>query len=69
MRELFVYDKTWVSYSLLVFYTNHWCSAISRILGDCLLISSLPEKAVRTLLDIARLAERFNNMCSLSRAW
>ena len=30
------------------------------ILGECLLISSLPGKALRTLVDIARLAERFN---------
>ena len=27
-----------------------------RILGECLLISSLPGKALRTLVDIARLA-------------
>ena len=39
-----------------------------RILGECLLISSLPGKAMRTLVDIARLAERFN-MRSQSRAW
>ena len=30
---------------------------IERILGECLLISSLPGKALRTLVDIARLAE------------
>ena len=30
-----------------------------RILGECLLISSLPGKALRTRVDIARLAERF----------
>ena len=30
------------------------------ILGECLLISSLPGKAMRTLVDITRLAERFN---------
>ena len=41
---------------------------IERILGECLLISSLPGKALRTLVDIARLAERFN-MHSQSRAW
>ena len=41
---------------------------IYRILGECLLISSLPDKALRTLLDIARLSERFN-MRSQSRAW
>ena len=39
-----------------------------RILSKCLLISSLPGKAFRTLVDIARLAERFN-MRSQSRAW
>ena len=33
---------------------------IWRILGKCLLISSLLGKALRTLVDIARLAERFN---------
>ena len=43
-------------------------SCIKRILGECLLISSLPGKALRTLVDIARLAERFN-MRSQSRAW
>ena len=32
------------------------------------LISSLPGKALRTLVDITRLAERFN-MRSQSRAW
>ena len=37
-------------------YTND----ISRILGECLLISSLPGKVLRTHVDIARLAERFN---------
>ena len=31
---------------------------INRILGECLLISSLPGKALRTHVDIARLAER-----------
>ena len=30
------------------------------ILGERLLISSLPGKALRTLVDIARLAEQFN---------
>ena len=39
-----------------------------RILGECLLISSLPGKALRTLIDIARLAKQFN-MRSQSRAW
>ena len=31
---------------------------IQLILGECLLISSLPGKALRTHVDIARLAER-----------
>ena len=39
-----------------------------RILGECLLISSLPGKALRTLVDITRLAEQFN-MRSQSLAW
>ena len=30
---------------------------IERILGECLLISSLPGKVLRKLVDIARLAE------------
>ena len=33
---------------------------INRIPGSRLLISSLPGKALRTLVDIARLAKRFN---------
>ena len=40
---------------------------MQRILGECLLISSLQGKALRTLVDIARLAERFN-MRSQSQA-
>ena len=39
-----------------------------RILGECLLISSLPGKALRSLVDIARLAEQFN-MRSQSQTW
>ena len=39
-----------------------------RILGDCLLITSLPGKALRTLVYIMRLAEQFN-MHFQSRAW
>ena len=39
-----------------------------RLLGEHLLISSLPSKASRTLVDIVRLAERFN-MRSQSQAW
>ena len=41
---------------------------IERILGECLLISSSPGKALRMLFDVARLPERFN-MHSQSRAW
>ena len=33
---------------------------INKIPGSSLLISSLPGKALRMLVDIARLAERFN---------
>ena len=33
---------------------------IYRVLGECLLISSLPGKALRMLADVARLAKRFN---------
>ena len=32
------------------------CRDIENTLGKCLLISSLPDKALRTLVDIARLA-------------
>ena len=39
----------------LLTYTKH-----GRILGEYLLISSLSGKALRTLVDIARLAERFS---------
>ena len=39
-----------------------------RIQGECLLISSLPGKDLRTLVEIARLVERFN-MRSQSQAW
>ena len=41
---------------------------IYRIQGECLLISSLPGKALGTRVGIARLAERFY-MRSRSRAW
>ena len=39
----------------------------THVLRVCLCISSLPGKALRMLVDIARLAERFN-MHSQSRA-
>ena len=32
----------------------------SRILGECLLISSLPGKALRMIVEITRFAKRFN---------
>ena len=41
---------------------------VGTTVGVCLLISSLLGKALRTHVDIARLAERFN-MRSQSRAW
>ena len=47
-------------------YKIKFIIAVKGILGECLLISSLPGKALRTLVDIARLAERFN-MRSKSR--
>ena len=40
---------------------------MKRILGERLLISNLPDKVLRMLVDIARLAEQFNK-CSQSRA-
>ena len=51
-RLLFVHA---IGLSLISLY---W--VIKRILGECLLISILPGKALRTLADIARLAERFS---------
>ena len=42
---------------------THECVIIDisiDLIGECLLISSLPGKALRTLVDMARLAERFN---------
>ena len=39
-----------------------------KILGEYLLVSSLPGKALRMIVDIARLASRFN-MRSQSGAW
>ena len=41
---------------------------IWRIRGECLFISSLPGKALRTLVDIAGLDKRFNKR-SQGRAW
>ena len=41
---------------------------IRRLRGKCLLISSLPNKALRMLVDIARRANLFN-MHSQSGAW
>ena len=37
---------------------------ISALLCDCLLISSLPGKALSMFVDIARLAERFQHVFS-----
>ena len=42
--------------------------SIYRILGECHLLSSFQGKALRMLVDIARLAERFNTR-SPSRTW
>ena len=39
-----------------------------NLVSECLLISSLPGKDSKTLVDIAKLAERVN-MRSRSRAW
>ena len=47
---------------------RHDLDGIKRILVECLLISSLLGKALRTLVDIAMLSERFNTR-SQSRAW
>ena len=52
----------------MTYVSDNWGGCKYRILGECLLISSLPGKVLRTLVDIARLAERFN-MRSQSRAW
>ena len=46
---------------------NYW-EALQRIRSKCHLISSLPGNASRTLVDIARLAERLN-MRFRSLAW
>ena len=50
-----------------LFYASN-SSYLKRMPGSRLLISSLPGKALRMLVDIASLAKRFN-MCSQSRAW
>ena len=51
----------------LVVY-EHVIANLERILGERLLISSLPGKASKMPVDIARLAEQFN-MRSQSRVW
>ena len=52
---------------IMIMYMHKKKSGIYRILDECLLISSLPGKALRTLTSgIARLAERFD-MRSRSR--
>ena len=55
-------------FSYIVGSLYFWKIRFSRLFRRCLLISSLPDKALRTLVDIARLAERFNKR-SQSRAW
>ena len=45
---------------IFLFSLNEILQVKKRILGECLLISSLPGTALRMLVDIARLAERFN---------
>ena len=47
-------------YTLYGKYYDSTCCKLYRIQGQCLLISSLPGKALRMFADIARLAERFN---------
>ena len=47
-----------VRYGIVLLYCS--TSKYIAILGECLLISILPGKALRTLVYIARLAERFN---------
>ena len=51
---------------LLVYSFCFVLNILYRILGECLLISSVPGKALRKLADIARLAERLFNMGSQS---
>ena len=51
-----------------LFLNNPFCRLTHLASGECLLLSSLPGKALRTLVDIQRLAERFN-MHSQTRAW
>ena len=43
--------------------TLTYFAVIKRILGECLLISSLPGKALRTIVDIARLADLYIILC------
>ena len=56
-----------IKFALIILVEGHWPYK-KRILGECLLMSSLPGKALRTLVDIARLAGRFS-IRSQSRAW
>ena len=58
----------WFTYLVNLCNEIHNNVAHNDILGKWLLISSLPGKALRTLVDIARHAELFN-MQSQSRAW
>ena len=58
VKNTISHPHRWQQISLIFIY---------GILGECLLISSLPGKALIMLVDIARIAERFN-MRSQSRA-
>ena len=49
----------WICSVYFIVYSTPAAKTI-RILGECILISSLPGKSLRTLVEIARLAERFN---------
>ena len=53
---------------VVVIHTISCLHCIMRILGECLLISSLPGKALRMLVDIVRLSDRFT-MRFQSQAW
>ena len=59
------FDIKFTRQALRTHVDNARLAEIKRIQGECLLISSLPGKALRKLADIARLVERFN-ICSQS---
>ena len=57
--KLLIYSS--VSFSAAGKYVLEYCKLyLYRILGECLLISSLLGKALRKHVDTARLAKRFN---------